>query len=640
MKYCFSLIALIILLFTYPQINAEMFFDDFTYAVTLKIDQNKDDLLSINKEQLIEFFKQLRSVKLSNKSINSITVLRKRIEHDITTIIEKSHSIGYWNAVAKYEIIKNPPYPINSQINQSSDKYPLINIKITLKLGHLYKIDDTYVLFKNSSKYFPNFLKQPSILEYRKLPASKDNLESLEDIIIRLMKNAGFPFAQIDTKKLVLNTNSLKAYFVTEVIANQKMKFGETNIQTNDEIDQQFIRNRLTWCPGENFSIDKIEQTKNTLLATQIFSKLDILLEEDKIHDTMLPLFVKFELEKPRLIEIELNYEVLNNNTSKHSTSISNNFKSIKAGAIYTHFNLFGHGEKLICSAHGCPMKMNQKHSDYEFLIKFIKPDTLKKSFTSDYIIQRKQNDTNAFFKKADEISAFLLVPFLNFYSFKFGIIFEESDITVSEIHYKEKTVCFPFSFFIDHTNSILNPTSGWRTALQIDPYFGRNGEKFFNITIGKLKFSYHKSFDELDKNVLSCWTRVSKIFVKNLNNVPHDKRIYAGGIGSIRGFGNQMAGHVNKNGVPYGSKSSIELGIEIKHKFTNNIGGVIFCEAARMPGDKIENTKSKFYTGIGCGLRYFTFFGPVRLDIATPINRRRRIDSKVQLYISLGQAF
>jgi translocation and assembly module TamA len=42
---------------------------------------------------------------------------------------------------------------------------------------------------------------------------------------------------------------------------------------------------------------------------------------------------------------------------------------------------------------------------------------------------------------------------------------------------------------------------------------------------------------------------------------------------------------------------------------------------------------------GAGFGLRYYAGFGPLRLDIAAPLNKREG-DSDFQIYISIGQAF
>ena len=42
---------------------------------------------------------------------------------------------------------------------------------------------------------------------------------------------------------------------------------------------------------------------------------------------------------------------------------------------------------------------------------------------------------------------------------------------------------------------------------------------------------------------------------------------------------------------------------------------------------------------GAGIGLRYYSSFGPIRVDVGTPLNRQKG-DSRVAVTVSLGQAF
>lgn len=42
---------------------------------------------------------------------------------------------------------------------------------------------------------------------------------------------------------------------------------------------------------------------------------------------------------------------------------------------------------------------------------------------------------------------------------------------------------------------------------------------------------------------------------------------------------------------------------------------------------------------GAGVGIRYKTTFGPIRVDVATPLNPTQ-FDSPVVVYVGLGQAF
>ena len=42
---------------------------------------------------------------------------------------------------------------------------------------------------------------------------------------------------------------------------------------------------------------------------------------------------------------------------------------------------------------------------------------------------------------------------------------------------------------------------------------------------------------------------------------------------------------------------------------------------------------------GAGIGARYYSSFGPIRIDVGTPLNRQKG-DSRVAVTVSLGQAF
>ena len=42
---------------------------------------------------------------------------------------------------------------------------------------------------------------------------------------------------------------------------------------------------------------------------------------------------------------------------------------------------------------------------------------------------------------------------------------------------------------------------------------------------------------------------------------------------------------------------------------------------------------------GTGLGVRYYTPIGPVRFDVAVPIDKRSE-DDAFQIYVSIGQAF
>ncbi|MDB5738128.1 MAG: hypothetical protein JWO65_1796, partial [Sphingomonas bacterium] len=114
-------------------------------------------------------------------------------------------------------------------------------------------------------------------------------------------------------------------------------------------------------------------------------------------------------------------------------------------------------------------------------------------------------------------------------------------------------------------------------------------------------------------------------------------RRYYAGGGGSVRGFGYQQLGPKDVQNNPIGGLSSTELAFEARYRF-GNFGIVPFFDAGRVGQTAMPSISGMRY-GAGIGGRYYTNFGPMRLDVATPINRQPG-ESKIALYISIGQAF
>ncbi len=70
-----------------------------------------------------------------------------------------------------------------------------------------------------------------------------------------------------------------------------------------------------------------------------------------------------------------------------------------------------------------------------------------------------------------------------------------------------------------------------------------------------------------------------------------------------------------------------------------NNFGIVSFIDAGNSRLSKTPQFKDILY-GAGFGIRYYTSFAPLRLDVAFPINKRKGVDKKVQVYLGIGQSF
>ena len=150
---------------------------------------------------------------------------------------------------------------------------------------------------------------------------------------------------------------------------------------------------------------------------------------------------------------------------------------------------------------------------------------------------------------------------------------------------------------------------------------------------------TYYSVFDD-DQLVLAARTRVGSIVGEETEVIPANKRFYAGGGGSIRGFEFQKVGPLDDDEDPLGGRSVLELGFEARIRLTETIGLVPFIEGGTVFDSSFPDFDEELLWSAGLGLRYFTAIGPVRLDVGFPLNGRDGVDGLFEFYVSLGQAF
>jgi translocation and assembly module TamA len=193
-----------------------------------------------------------------------------------------------------------------------------------------------------------------------------------------------------------------------------------------------------------------------------------------------------------------------------------------------------------------------------------------------------------------------------------------------------------PSQLGYDGSDSLLDPTRGFRVTGRVSPEAQKRASGGFD-GYARMLLEASGYFGVGESIVLAGRTRVGSIVGATRDTIAPSRRLYAGGGGSVRGFGYQELGPKDANNDPIGGRSLTEFAVEARYRF-GNFGIVPFFDAGRV-GEGSTPSISGLRYGAGIGGRYYTNFGPMRVDIATPIARKRG-ESKVALYISIGQAF
>lgn len=201
------------------------------------------------------------------------------------------------------------------------------------------------------------------------------------------------------------------------------------------------------------------------------------------------------------------------------------------------------------------------------------------------------------------------------------------------------RIVSLPLRAAYDGSDDLLDPTKGFRASLRVSPEYSWQSQG--NARYARVQFdgSYYQS---VGSGVVAAGrVRLGSIPGAPIENIAPSRRFYAGGGGSVRGFGYQKIGPRNSLGEPSGGRALTEVSLEARVK-TGMFGGALsvvpFIDGGAVD---VETTPrlNDFRIGAGIGIRYATTFGPIRVDVATPLDRRRG-ESAIAIYVGLGQAF
>src|SRR6185503_5114731 len=114
-------------------------------------------------------------------------------------------------------------------------------------------------------------------------------------------------------------------------------------------------------------------------------------------------------------------------------------------------------------------------------------------------------------------------------------------------------------------------------------------------------------------------------------NGAPPDRLFFAGGGGSVRGYEYQSLSPHDADGTLIGGRSLVEMSAELRWRASDRLGYVAFLDAGAA-GSNVEPPIDQMRAGVGLGVRYYAGFGPLRADIAIPLNKEEG-DADFQIY-------
>ncbi len=522
--------------------------------------------------------------------------LRRAARRDVEAFNKALQAAGYYEGSADFDLIPG-------------EKGAKAQIRFKIDTGAAFRITEYEILYEDEAEGRPTDFAEAGIKA--KGGADGASLRARQQEFLNVLWESGFPTAEIINRRAIANFETGEASAIFIFRSGPRAKFGAPQIEGADKTDVSFIRRMKTWEEGEEFERSKLTSYYDRLREANLFSSIDISPGTPN-EDGVTPVIVRLEERKQRTVGAGISYSTAEGPGGR---------------IFFEHRNVFGHGENSRIELRGSELEQSINATVTRPMPRFAGQAFASTSFANE--------TTDAFKARSLKLSGGLSKKWLqDKLETRGAIALETSNVRADGMEDRNYYVSTPLSVIWNSEDDLLDPKSGFRASWTVTPYTGSD-----TFTQSEISARSRVHFGADQRVTLAVRTALAATFNNSLGGLPLNKRYYAGGGGSVRGFGFQEAGPLDADNDPIGGLSKVEGAFEARVKVIKNVQLAAFVDAGSISADTIPHFNDEFFIGYGGGVRYITPIGPIRADVAFPLDRRET-DSGFQIYIALGQPF
>ncbi len=470
---------------------------------------------------------------------------------------------------------------------------------------------------------------------------SVDLLDS-EAKLLRELRDDGRPFVAITKRDIIADANTDRLDYTLQTSPGPRVPFGETYVAGAKDVDPGFIAYMAGVKAGEVFSPEELKTARERLLKLGVFSSVVVKGAKAQDPDGTLPVQIEVGERKFGFYGVGATYS---------------NTEGAGANGYVGYRNLFGRAESIRLDASVSKIGADTISDsarpidgpDYATSLVFKKPGVLGPDSVYIGSLEAKREQPLAYNRDSYAITSGVEYDIDKNQTVSAGVRGEYETIEdfLGKRDYLLASV--PVKYTFDSRDNELNPTTGFLASAMIEPTYSINDSVSF--AKARLDAATYYSLTSSDRYILAGRVAYGNVFGADLKDVPNDRRFYAGGGGSVRGYEFQSIGPYFPSAVPPGSGfdpdftdtptgglSLFEASVEARIGVTDTIQIVPFIDAGSVGSDLVPDF-SNLKFGAGVGARYITSFGPIRIDVAVPLQKGPR-DASYQIYAGIGQAF
>ena len=571
--------------------------------------------------------------------------LARRAQSDFAPVVDALWGAGYYNAAVTI-VIGSASLAIGSSdiaaFARAAETYrnrapaPVV---IKVDPGPLFKLRSVRILDALGVEFPEADLPLRIVGLKAGDPAAASEIRAAQARVIDYFRKQGRPLAKIQSVAPVVDHAQAVMDLTITAAPGPIAPFGEATIQGPQTFDPAIVRSFLYIHPDDPYSPAAIADARNSI--REIPAVGGVRIAEATALDAYgrLPYQIDVEDRLPYAIGASMKYSTTNG----------------PEGQVYWEDrNMFGGAERLRLQAdvfYAPPWYVasqslrNFSPDDIGWRVSasFLKPALwgTTNDLLIDALAERVSTSGEGFvgYQAEDaDLTASLRHRFNQSFWVQAGLEAQKGDATDALGTVNYTLVGVPVSANFDTTDSKLDPTRGVRLNISASG-FGTFLGSSLDLVQAKARASAYYSLDADSRYVLAGRVAAGAMGGPALDEIPANWRFYAGGGGSVRGFAYNELGPTVFWGAVVGGRSVFDASAEVRVKVTDTIGVVPFFDIGNAFSSNFPTFNEQLFAAAGLGLRYYTAVGPIRLDVAFPLERRAG-NGPVAVYVSIGQSF
>jgi len=566
--------------------------------------------------------------------------LARRAQGDILPLIDALWGLGYYNASVAIEVAGVTMRVGTDRVDAANDAASpfrgsaRVPVRIAIDPAQRFTIRNVAIVEAGTGQRLgPTAIPEDVVALAPGDPASAANILSAQARIVDYYRAQSRPFADIVEIDPVVNHPERVMDLTIAVSPGPVAGLGPITIAGNENVDERVIRSFIYTEPGDPYSPEALAGIRTTVTRIDALASARVRHGDTLDADGNLPLDVEVTERLPRVLGASAQFST----TDGPSTRV-----------YWTHRNLFGGAERLRLEAsafyltQGGGALFDRRRNVFDDLggrvsASFMKPALwgTRNDFLADARIERDRAD--GFDTRLVNVTAGLRHRFSDTFNIQAGIEYEHG-ITKDDTRKRDyRLVGIPLTLEFDSSDSRLEPTEGIRLSAGVTPYAGALGSSL-NMVKTRFDLSTYYALDDRARYILAARIGFGSIVGPDLEKIPANRRFFAGGGGSVRGYAYRSLSPM-RAGHPIGGRSLIEGSLEARIRITDTIGIVPFIDAGGAFRESYPDFGERLRFAAGLGLRYHTGIGPIRLDFAVPLQKEDG-QRGYGIYIGIGQAF